>query len=98
MKHIQQFQKLSLRVNDIPEDRLLDLFIGTLNANIQNEVHIFKPTSLEKDFMVERKVESKSMAMTTKRFPSNAYRENNYPSSNLPKPRRLTPQQMDERR
>ena len=36
--------------------------------------------------------------MTTKRFPSNAYRENNAPSSNLPKPTRLTPQQMDERR
>ena len=45
-----------------------------------------------------RRVESKNMAMTTKRFPSNTYRENNAPSSNLPKPTRLTPQQMDERR
>ena len=34
--------------------------------------------------------------MTTKRFPSNAYRENNAPSSNLPKPTRLTPQQMEK--
>ena len=36
--------------------------------------------------------------MATKRFPSNTYKENNVPSSNLPKPTRLTPQQMDERR
>ena len=36
--------------------------------------------------------------MTTRRFPSNPYRENNAPSSNLPKPTRLTPQQMDETR
>ena len=44
------------------------------------------------------RVESKNMAMTTKRFPSNAYRENNAPSSNLPKSTRLMPQQMDERK
>ena len=36
--------------------------------------------------------------MATKRFPSNTYKENNVPYSNLPKPTRLTPQQMDERR
>ena len=35
--------------------------------------------------------------MATKRFPSNTYKENNAPY-NLPKPTRLTPQQMDERR
>ena len=98
MEHIQQFQKLSLRVNDIPEDRLLDLFIGTLKDNIQHEVRLFEPTSLEMAFRMARKVGSEIMAMTTKRFPSNAYRENIASSSNLPKPTRLTPQQMDERR
>ena len=36
--------------------------------------------------------------MVTKRFPSNTYKENNVPFSNLPKPTRLTPQQMDGRR
>ena len=36
--------------------------------------------------------------MTTKRFPSHTYKENNVPYSNLPKPTSLTPQQMDERR
>ena len=38
------------------------------------------------------------MAMATKRFPSNTYKENNVSYSSLPKPTRLTPQQMDERR
>jgi uncharacterized membrane protein len=49
-------------------------------------------------FSMARKVEIKNMVMNTKRFPSNAYRESNAPSSNLPKPTRLTPQQMNERR
>ena len=92
MEHIQQFQKMSLRVNDIPEDRLLDLFIATLKDNIQHEVRLFERTSLEMAFRMARKVESKNMVMTTRRFPSNPYRENNAPSSNLPKPTRLTPQ------
>ena len=71
----------------------MDLFIGTLKDNIQHEVCLFEATSLEMDFRMERKVESKNMTMTTKNFPSN-----NAPYSNLPKPTRLTPQQMDERR
>ena len=29
-EHIQQFQNLSLRVKNIPEDNLLDLFMGAL--------------------------------------------------------------------
>jgi len=53
---------LSLRVNVIPEDKRLDLFIGTLKENIQHEVSLLEPTSLEKDFMLARKVESKNMA------------------------------------
>ena len=97
-EHIQQFQKLSLRVKNIPTDNLLDLFMGTLKDNIQHELRILEPTSLEKAFKFARRVESKNMVMATKRFPSNPYRENNAPSSNLTKPTRLTPQQMDERR
>ena len=58
-KHIKQFQLLSLRVKSISEDNLLDLFIGTLKDNIQHEVCLFEPSSLEKDFMMARKVESK---------------------------------------
>ena len=39
--HIKQFQQLSLRVKNISEDNLSDLFIGTLKDNIQHEVHLF---------------------------------------------------------
>ena len=56
IEHIQQFQKLSLRVEGIPHDKLLELFIETLKDTIQHEVCLFKPTSLEKDFMLARKV------------------------------------------
>ena len=82
----------------IPNDELLDLFIGTLKVNIQHEVCLFEPTSLEKAFMFVTKVESKNMLMATKRTTSNTYRENNVTSSNPRQPTRLTPQQMDERR
>jgi hypothetical protein len=98
VEHIQQFQKLSLRVKNIPNDNLLDLFMGTLKDNIQHELCILEPTSLENAFKLARRVESKNMAMATKRFPSNTYKENNVPFSNLPKPTSLTPQQLDERR
>jgi hypothetical protein len=46
-EYIQQFQKLSLRVKNIPEDNLLDLFLGTLKENIQHVVRLLKPKSLE---------------------------------------------------
>ena len=48
IEHIQQFQKLSVRVEGIADDKLLDIFIGTLKDNIQHEVRLFEPTSLEK--------------------------------------------------
>ena len=77
----KQFQQLSLRVKNILEDNLLDLFIGTLKDNIQHEVHLFEPSSLEKDFMMARKVERKNMAMTTRNTSSNTYKENGVPSN-----------------
>ena len=83
-------------MDGIPKDKFLYLFIGTLKDNIQHEVHLFEPTSLEKDFMVERKAESKNLVMATKTTNSNTSRENNAPSYNPPQPIRLTPQQMDE--
>ena len=98
VEHIQQFQKLSLRVKNIPNDNVLDLFMGTLKDNIQHDLHILEPKSLENAFKLARRDESQNMAMATKRLPYNTYKENNVPSSNLPEPTRLTPQQMDERR
>ena len=72
----------------------MDLFIGTLEDNIQHEVHLFEPPSLEKDFMMERKVESKNTLVDTRNTTSNTYEENDSPSSN---PRqRLWPQQLEE--
>ena len=83
-------------MNNILEYNLLDLFIGALKDKIQHEVHLFEPSSLDKAFMMERKVENKNMAMTTRKAFSNTYRENNVPSSKPPQ--RLKPQKLDERR
>ena len=51
----------------IPYHKLLDIFIGISKDNIQPEVHLFEPTFSEKEFMLERKVESKNMAMANRR-------------------------------
>jgi hypothetical protein len=53
---------------------------------------------LENAFRVARNVESKNMAMATRRTNPNNYRENNDPSSKTPQPTRLTPQQLEERK
>ena len=94
IEHIQQLKKLSVRVNGILDDKLLDLLIGTLKDNIQHEVRLFKPTSLEKVFMVARKVGSKNLAMATRRTTPNTFKDSNVPSMNTPQPTRLTPQQL----
>jgi len=39
-EHIEDFQKLNIRVNDILEKQRIDVFIGTLKDNIQHEVHL----------------------------------------------------------
>lgn len=62
VEHIEDFQKLNIRVNDIPEKQRIDVFIGTLNDNIQHEVRLWEPDSLEKAYMLARKVERKIMA------------------------------------
>jgi hypothetical protein len=46
---------------------MIDVFMGTLKDNIQHEVHIWEPKSLENAFRVARNVESKNMAMDTRR-------------------------------
>jgi len=38
---------------------VIDVFIGTLKDNIQNEFHLWEPKSLENVFKVARKVERK---------------------------------------
>ena len=48
VEHIEDFQKLNLRVTHIREEDMIDVFIGTLKNNIQHEVRLWEPDSLEK--------------------------------------------------
>ena len=64
MEHIEEFQKLNIRVKDIPEEHRIDVFIGSLKDNIQHDVRLWEPDSLEKAFRLARKMESKIMATT----------------------------------
>ena len=57
MEHIEDFQKLNIRVTDIPKEHMIDVFIGTLKDNIQHEFHVWEPDSLEKAFRLARKFE-----------------------------------------
>ena len=52
---------------------MLDVFIGTLKDNIEHEVCLWEPKSLENAFRVARNVESKNMAMDTRRTNPNIY-------------------------
>jgi hypothetical protein len=97
-EHIENFQRLNIKVTIFPNEHLIDVFIGTLKDNIQHEVLLWEPKSLENAFKVARNVESKNMAMATRRTNPNIYRENNAPSSKTPQPTRLTPQQLEERK
>jgi hypothetical protein len=97
-EHIENFQRLNIKVTNIPDEHLIDVFIGTLKDNIQHEVLLWEPKSLENAFRVARNVESKNMAMATRRTTPNIYRENNVPSSKTPQPTRLKPQQLEERK
>ena len=98
IEHIENFQRLNIKVINIPNEHLIDVFIGTLKDNIQHEVRTWEPKSLENAFRVARNVESKNMAMATRMTNPNSYRENNAPSSKKPQPTRLTPQQLEERK
>jgi hypothetical protein len=97
-EHIENFHRLNIKVTDILDEHLIDVFIGTLKDNIQHEFCLWEPKSLENAFKVARNVESKNMAMATRRTNPNIYRENNAPSSKSPQPTRLTPQQLEERK
>eukprot|EP00253_Pinus_taeda_P024023 PITA_24023 len=50
MEHIEEFQNLNIRVKDIPEEHRIDVFIGSLKDNIQHDVRLWEPDSLEKAF------------------------------------------------
>jgi hypothetical protein len=97
-EHIENFQRLNIKVTYIPYEHLIDVFIGTLRDNIQHEVHLWEPKSLENTFRVARNVESKNMAMATRRTTPKIYHENNAHSFKSPQPTRLTPEHLEERK
>ena len=61
VEHIEDFQKLNIRVNNIPQGHNIDFFIGNLKDNIQHEVFLWELDSLEKEFRLARKNERKIM-------------------------------------
>ena len=92
MEHIEEFQKL----NNIPEEHRIDVFIGYLKDNIQHDVRLWEPDSLEKAFRSARKMESKIMA--TGKHTTHNYKDGSVVAPSLPQPIRLTPQQLEEKR
>jgi len=96
MDHIEDFQKLNIRVKDIPEEHRIDVFIGNLKGNIQHEVRLWEPDSLEKALRLGRKIESKIMA--TRKPTTHNYSDGSVVAPSLPQPTRLTPQHLGENR
>ena len=96
MEHIEEFQKLNIRVKNIPEEHRIDVFIGTLKDNIQHDVCLWNPDSLEKVFRLARKMEKKIMA--TREHTTHNYKDGSVVAPSLPQPIRLTPQQLEEKR
>jgi hypothetical protein len=43
IEHIEKFQRLNIKVTYIPDEQLIDVFIGTLKDNIQHEVRLWEP-------------------------------------------------------
>ena len=87
-EHIEDFQKLNIRVTDILEEHRIDVFIGNLKDNIQHEVRVLEPYSLEKAFRLARKIECKIMA--TRKPTTHFYKEGSFSMPRFPQPTRLT--------
>ena len=100
LEHIEDFQKLSIRVNDIPEEYRINVFIGILKDNIQHEVRLWEPDSFEKTFRLARKIERKieRKIMATRKPTTHNYKDVFFVSPILPQPTRLKPQQLEEKR
>ena len=95
VEHIEDLQKFNIRVVDIPETHRIDFFIRTLKDNIQHEVRIWEPDSLEKAFRLARKIECKIMA--TRKPTTHFYKDGSVATPRFTKPTRLKPQQLEEK-
>jgi len=95
VEHIEDLQKLNIRVTHILEEHRIDVFIGTLKYKIQHEFRLWEPDSLENPFRVARKVQSKIMA--TRKSTTHNYKDRSVSAPSLPQPTRLTPQELEEK-
>ena len=95
MEHIEEFQKLNIRVTNIPEEHKIDVFIGTLKDNIQHEFCVWEPDSLEKAFKLARKIEWK--IIVTRKPSTHNYKDGSVSTPRLPQPTRLTPQKLEKK-
>ena len=95
LEHTEEFQIFNIKVNDILEENRVDVFIGTLKDNIQNEVFLWERDSLEKAFKVERKVERKIMA--TRKCTTRNSKDGSVSTTRLPQPTRLKPQKLEQK-
>jgi len=95
VEHIEDFQKLNIRVNYIPDKKRIDVFIGTLKDNIQHEVRLWELDSLEKEFRLTRKIESG--ILETRNPTTHNYKCGSVFAHSLPQPTRFTPQKLEEK-
>eukprot|EP00253_Pinus_taeda_P008981 PITA_08981 len=96
MEHIDDLQKLNIRVKYIPEEHRIDVFIGNLTDNIQNKFHLWELDSLEKAFGWAKKMERKIMA--TRNPSAHNYKDGSIVSPSRPQPTRFTPQKLEGKR
>jgi len=92
-EHIKDFKKLNIRVSDIPENKRIDVFIGTLKDNIKHEIRLWELDSSEKATRLARKIESE--IMETRNPTTHDY---NYGSFFSPSLSKFTPQQFGRKR
>ena len=81
-EHIEGFQNLNIKVNDIPREHRIDVFIGTLKDKIQDEVRLWELDIMEKAFEVERKFERKNME--TRKYTTHNYEDGSVVVPSLP--------------
>ena len=84
MEDIEDFQKLKIREKDILEKHRIDVFMGNLKDNIQHEVRLWEPDSLEKAFRLARKMERNIMA--TRKPTTHNYKDGSVLAQSLPQP------------
>ena len=96
MEHIEDIQKFNIRVNNIPQEHRIDVFIGTLKDNIQHEVCLWEPDTLDKTFKLERKIERKIMA--TRNPTTHNYKYGSVATPSLSQSSSLTPQTLEEKK